>query len=339
MKSLKDYSLNLTEEQYHAYPAWSYSMIAKYAKDGFGALKTIHEPTSPTPSMEFGTLFDTIITSNDFDSKYVVSDTTPSPAEKNVLDYLLSVTKVPFYEIPTNTMEDAISTCSYYPKWKYPTQYSHIEEARDYYEKRRTGKKIISQQDYNDAMEMANNLWSNPKSGEIFKKDSTDDIEYIYQAKFKVTYHPQFYSTAIELKIMPDLLIVNHKEKTITPVDLKTSTIPGYDFKKNFVDFRYDIQANLYTDVLKVIIKNIDEYKDYTIDNYVFVDISRSDKVPVSYWWDPSMPLTVRDYTYKGWKDLLNEILYYESSQSSVPSYIKPDELNDLRELINSPRQ
>ena len=45
---------------------------------------------------------------------------------------------------------------------------------------------------------------------------------------------------------MPDLLIVNHENKTILPIDLKTSSHEEWDFPKSFVQWNYQIQARLY---------------------------------------------------------------------------------------------
>ena len=54
--------MNLSEQAYHDYPAWSYSLIAKYARNGFSAIATLHDKMKPTPEMEFGSLFDSILT-------------------------------------------------------------------------------------------------------------------------------------------------------------------------------------------------------------------------------------------------------------------------------------
>ena len=87
--SLADYSLNLPEEQYHDYPAWSYSIIAKYAKDGFSSIATLHDKVTPTPSMEFGSLFDSILTKGKKTlDDYAVVDFNVPDAEKKVLDAL-----------------------------------------------------------------------------------------------------------------------------------------------------------------------------------------------------------------------------------------------------------
>jgi hypothetical protein len=286
-------------------------------------------------------LFDTIITSDDFDSQYIVSDSCPPPAEKKVLDTLLTMTDAPFYEIPTTTMEQAISFCQYQQKWKYPTQYEHIEAERDYYEKRRTGKKIVSSADYLDATKMAAQLHNEEYStGGLFKKGTVDGVEYIYQAKFVTQYHTGF-NGIVTLKIMPDLLKVDHNNKTIQPVDLKTSQMPAYDFMENFIKYRYDLQATMYSDVLRDVISRDHDYDDYTILPYIFSDISRSDMIPVSWTYDQFDPSQVdgfsfKDYHFKSWKTLLNEILDYERSEAVVPSNISLDKPNDILSYLNN---
>lgn len=93
MKSLKEYSLNISSDAYHALPAWSHSQISTYAQEGFSSVATIHEKTQSTPSMEFGSLFDCMVTQGqDTLNKYVIDTTELSipPAEKEVFDRFIA---------------------------------------------------------------------------------------------------------------------------------------------------------------------------------------------------------------------------------------------------------
>jgi hypothetical protein len=340
MKSLKDYSLKLTEEQYHAYPAWSYSTISRYAKEGFSSIATIHESVTPTPSMEFGSLFDCLITDADHVSdRYVVLDTVPPPAEKNVLDTLSKMTNKPFDLIPDATIQEAIAQCSYQGRLKYETQLVKLSAYKDYYNTLSEGKKIVSSTDMNDAVAMAGAFLENPYIKSLWTSTSSG-IEHLYQLKFaakaKLTD-----GRVVSVKCMPDKLVVDHNEKTIQPIDVKTSAMPAYDFVENFVKFRYDIQASLYTNILRIVLNAHDEYKDYTILPYVFCDISRTDMQPVSYVYDPCSEdqidgFSFKEYKYKGWKELLSEILDYEAAKAVVPKGILTDEANDLISILNS---
>ena len=149
MKSLKDYSLNLSEQEYHDYPAWSYSTIAKYARNGFSAIATLHDKVKPTPEMEFGSLFDSFITKGKQTlNDYAVADFSVPPAEKGVLDTLAANCTCPqFHDISMNEVIMTSDAVGYQPKWKPQTRYDHIAEHSGYYDAVKSGKKLVSQKD------------------------------------------------------------------------------------------------------------------------------------------------------------------------------------------------
>ena len=338
MKSLKDYSINITEQEYHDYPAWSYSIIAKYARNGFAAMATLHDKMKPTPEMEFGSLFDSIMTKGKKTlDEYVVFDVSVPPAEKAVLDVLaVDCTCEKFDDVPTPEVIIAAEKTNYQSKWKPETRYSHIAEYGKYYDTIKSGKKLVSKQDWDDAMEMHRAFRNSPYLKDLFGTKNTDEIEYIYQAKFVVDWDIE--GERVKVKFMPDLIIVNHTQKTIRLVDLKTSSMPGFDFAEHFVKMRYDIQGELYSECLKYLIENDDVYSEYTILPYLFVDVSRMDKIPVTYEIDLSNGFSFakgdKVYEYKGWKELLGEILVYEANEAKVPSYITTEGPNDLIAIL-----
>lgn len=344
MKSLKDYSLNIPEQEYHDYPAWSHSLIARYAKEGFSSIATLHDKFQPTPSMEFGSLFDSMMTrgKETFD-EYVV-DTTGiniEPAEKAVFDKMISLGYTDSYDsLSAATIkmvyESCDTFCSKYKKEE--TRYKKLWDSREYFELHRQGKKVVSKEDWNDAVEMVKVFRNDPYLKELFGTKNADGIEYLYQVQFVTDYKPLDHEE-VKVKCMFDLLVVNHNDKTIQPVDLKTSSVPAYDFKENFISFRYDLQAELYTDVLSDVVSKIPEYRDYTILPYLFTDISRTDKIPVTYTYDPRNGFYYtrgeRTYEYKGWKILLEEILTYEKNGAKVPSGIILDGPNDIIDILS----
>ena len=338
MKSLKDYSLNLPEQEYHDYPAWSYSTIAKYARNGFSAIATLHDKVKSTPEMEFGSLFDSFITKGKKTlDEYIMCDITVPPAEKGVLDVLSSTcTYENFDEVPMRDVINAAETVSYQPKWKPDTRYAHISEYAKYYNTVKSGKKLVPKADWDDAIEMYRIFREDPYLKTIFGAKSTKDIEYLYQLQFCVPWLIE--DEDVKVKCMFDLLIVNHKNKTIRPVDLKTSSMPAYDFPEHFVKMRYDIQAQLYTHVLQKVIAQDYELNEYTILPFLFTDISRTDKVPVTYEIDLAGNFSFskgdKVYQYKGWEELLAEILVYEANDAKVPEYITTASSNDLVEIL-----
>ena len=290
------------------------------------------------PEMEFGSLFDSFITKGKQTlNDYAVADFSVPPAEKGVLDYLATTSTIShFDEVEIQDVLNAAETVGYQSKWKPQTRYEKISNYSEYYDTLKSGKKLVSKADWDDAMEMYKVFREDPYLKKLFGTKNTDEIEYIYQAQFKTTFNTGF--EAIDVKIMPDLMVVNHKEKTIRLVDLKTSSMPAYDFPEHFVKMRYDIQGELYTDVMKKIIADDEDYCSYTILPYLFVDISRADMVPVTYEIDLSdgFSFTKGDkvYQYKGWKQLLVEILAYEANDAKVPEYITTASSNDLVEIL-----
>ena len=341
MKSLKEYSLNLSEKDYHAYPAWSQSLIARYAREGFSAMANIHESIAPTPSMEFGSLFDSVITRGRETLKhYALFEVSIPDAEKKVLNYLVdNYTHTTFSELVVADIEAAAKAVGYQSRWSPQTKYDHVAPFAKYYDTLKSGKKLISQKDWDDVMAMHQAFRNSPYLKDLFGTKNTKDIEYIYQPQFLVDM-PLPSGKTVKVKVMIDLVIVNHKDKTIQLVDLKTSSMPAYDFAENFVKFRYDIEAAVYTDVMEIV-KNMDpDYVGYSILPFLFTDISRTDKVPVTYRYNTREESQVcgfsfKEYHYKPYYQLLDEMVAYEEANAVVPSYIKTEEPNDMLEILN----
>jgi len=342
MKSLKDYSLDITEKEYHAYPAWSHSVINKYAKRGFAALKTLNEPVVETPEMRFGTLFDTILTKGKEAIKsYLVMNVKVPEAEKNALNALYSMTNgryVTVESVPDDIITSACDASNYYKNWGVKARKNHLSEYNDYFNALASGKTIISSVDWEDALEMARIFRNDKYLSSLYGTKSTSEIEYLYQTKF--VQEIEVNGKPVKIKCMPDLIVVNHKEKTVQPVDLKTCSMPAYDFKENFVNFRYDTQASMYSTIIRIIMDSDDDYKEYRLLPYLFTTISRVDKVPVTYVYNPFDEsqingLAFKTFKYKFWRDCLSEILEYQESNAVVPKNIMLEKPNDIIEILS----
>ena len=73
MKELKDIALNITEEEYRADPALSYSTLSRFEREGFDGLSKLFEKTE-TPSLVFGSMVDTLLTGSieEFNERFVL---------------------------------------------------------------------------------------------------------------------------------------------------------------------------------------------------------------------------------------------------------------------------
>lgn len=346
MVSLKNFTSEMSEQEYHAHSAWSYSQIARYAREGFSAITNIHNPITATAAMEFGSLLDAMLTQPEkVNDMYAVLETTPPPAEKGVLDALMLRTTDAFESVPENTIISVMDMVGYQPKWKNDTRLAKVASYAKYFNIRQSGKKIVSQQDWNDAVEMVDIIHNDVYLKDIFGQGIKNGMEYLYQMKifFNVLVEIDGDEYVVDMKAMPDLVVVNHNDKTIQPVDLKTSSLPAYNFPDSFVKFRYDIQASIYTCALMRLRDADTSYVDYKILPYLFVDISREDKVPLVFNYDPLaedqiLGLSYGEYHYKHWTELLAEIIKYENEMAKVPSYLTLDKPNDIVSLLNRTR-
>ena len=288
--------------------------------------------------MEFGSLFDSFITKGKQTlNDYAVADFSVPPAEKGVLDVLAANCTCPqFHDISMNEVILTAESVKFYPNFKPQTRYDKIAKYSDYYDTLMSGKKLVSKKDWDDAMAMYKVFREDPYLKTIFGTENTEDVEYIYQPQFCIPWIIE--GEEVKVKCMFDLIVVNHKDKTIQPVDLKTSSMPAYDFAEHFVKMRYDIQAQLYYDVLREVVYHIPEYYNYQVLPFLYTDVSRTDMVPVTYSYDPSLGLSFtkgeKTYTYKGWEELLAEILVYEENEARVPNFITTAGSNDLIDIL-----
>jgi hypothetical protein len=86
-----------------------------------------------------------------------------------------------------------------------------------------------------------------------------------------------------EVRGMLDLVIIDHFNKTIYPIDLKTSSTPEWEFFRSFIKWRYDIQARLYWQILKYNIDQHSEFKDYEVADFTFIVINKETLTPLSW--------------------------------------------------------
>lgn len=341
MKSLKEISLNLPECEYHNLPAWSYSLIAKYARDGFQAIRTMHDKTKPTASMRFGSLVDCMITRpEEFDGKYIVATQNIPESIKSAYNLLLNDVNLMLSGkgITDADLLRAADVTGFQPRWKQETRLERLKAFSWYYKAIATGQEFISNDDYNSAYRISEKFCEDKQLSALFGRKDENGKEFIYQAQFV----KPFYLSAgrmVDMKMMADLIVVNHTEKTVQLVDLKTSSEPAYLFVNNFLKYRYDIQAAVYTDVLRKVLDETDGYDEYSILPFLFAVVSKTDEVPVVFRYTPDGPLSYMKkgtlYSYKEWPDYLSEILDYEESHAEAPSWISLSQPNDIEDLLN----
>ena len=140
---------------------------------------------------------------------------------------------------------------------------------------------------------------------------------------------------------MMDECYVNHKEKYIIPIDLKTSSKYEWDFYKSFIEWSYPIQGILYTKVLEENLKKDEYFKDFKILPYYFIVINRYSLCPLV--WEFTENHANSDLVYGKNKDIVirhpftigEELTYYLDNKPSVPLNINKFKSNNLKEWLN----
>lgn len=249
-KSLYDISLHISEEEYRADSALSYSILSKYERIGFNGLSDLFSPIS-TASTIYGQAVDSIITGGqeEFDERFMVAEFPSIP--DSIVKIIKSLYKQyagtyrSLLNIPDNSIIRETEDQNYQMNWKPETRAKVIrEKGTDYYNLLFVAgdRTILDTQTYQDVCNAVKALKESKATQLYFADDNPfePDIERLYQLKFKGEFD------GITYRNMADLIIVNHKKKWVKPVDLKTSSHAEWDFYKSFVDWRYEISKFIY---------------------------------------------------------------------------------------------
>ena len=347
MKKLSDIALNITEEEYRADPALSYSTLSRFDREGFANIDKLFDKQD-TPSLLLGSIVDTIITDgeDEFNNRFIVAEYPSIP------DSIIQIIKELF-----NTYKDTCSNINlisndaiisiaaqynYQNNWKPETRAKVIKEKGfEYYNLLfiSQDKTLVSQDMYNDALRMVDALRTSEATKWYFADNNPfePEIERYYQLKFKATLHN------VDYRIMADLIICDHKNKELILCDLKTSGHEEYSFASSFLTWNYSYQARLYARVIAENIKNDPYFKDFKLSNYRFIVVNKTTLNPLV--WEFPYTFTTGDIrleTKNGYIKILKdpeyigkELSYYLSTGQKVPIGINEVGTNNIVEWIN----
>lgn len=290
MKSLKDISDNITEDDYRNDGKMHYSTLATFARGGFNSIESLNEKKE-SPSLLFGQCVDALITGGqkEFDDRFIVAEfpEIPDTVEKIVND-LFAVYSNEYHnlsDIPDNDIIRSAANWNYQNNWKPETRAKVIKEkGSDYYRLMFLAgtKTIISNTLYNEVLATVSALKESEATKWYFTEDNPFDnsIERLYQLKWHSTFN------GIEYSCMMDLAIVLHDKKLIIPIDLKTSSHKEYDFFKSFIDWFYMIQSRLYWRILRDNLDRDEYFKDFTLANYRFIVANKQSLTPLVWVYE-----------------------------------------------------
>ena len=136
-------------------------------------------------------------------------------------------------------------------------------------------------------------------------------------------------------------LKVDHINKTIQPIDLKTSFKKEWDFYKSFIEWNYQIQNRLYYRILLDNIKRDEYFKDFKILPYKYIVVNRYSLTPLV--WDCDFTSAMGSLAFGANNQIImrdpevigRELHHYLTNTPRVPSGIYIDKGNDLRTWMN----
>lgn len=345
MKKLSDIALNITEEEYRADSALSYSTLAKFERENFNNIEHLFDKIE-TPSLTFGSAVDSIITGGqeEFDERFMVAEFPSIP------DSIIRIVKDLFKEfsasyrslsnIPDIEIMKRTETFSYQLNWKPDTRVKVIrDKGSEYYSLLYIAgdRTIINTSIYQDVCNAVRVLKESEATKFYFAENNPfePEIERFYQLKFKANLE------GIDYRNMADLIVVLHKDKRVIPVDLKTSSHTEWDFYKSFIDWRYDIQSRLYWRIIRDNMDKDNYFKDFKLDDYKFIVVNRKTLTPLV--WDCPFTQSLGTLTFgknnqielRDPFEIGKELHYYLTSRPKVPMGINETGSNDLNVWLN----
>jgi hypothetical protein len=229
----------------------------------------------------FGTVVDIMLTGtkDEFDEKFVKipDETKCSDAVKAIIDIVASVVfQTETIDCPLESYrEDILDACNYnnyQSNWKDDTRVDKIiKEGSEYFDllKSIAGKTPITESEYAKAVNAVMALKADKYTQMYTRKQK--DVEYL--DKFIVCFGYE----GEEIKGELDRVVINHKLKTITPIDFKTTGKSMLGFNYDFWQFRYDFQAAVYTyglqrhnDIINLL------GQGYTLNNFLYIVVEKS---------------------------------------------------------------
>lgn len=347
MKSLFDISWQVTEPEYRADSALSYSTLSRYLKVGFNGLDNLFDKIE-SPSLTFGSAVDAIITGGveEFDKNFMVADF-PSISDSlvtiaNTLYALFGSTKTPFSAIPDATMAQVGKECNFYAGDSYVnTRIKKIKEGcAEYYSLLlKAGDKKVVNQEFKQDVDASVSALKTSNATKVYFEDNNPfnpNIQHYYQLKFKQVLN------GVEYRCMADEIIVDYENKVIYPIDLKTSSHQEWEFFKSFIDWNYQIQARLYWRIIRATLDKDEFFKDFKLANYRFIVVNRKTLNPLVWEFNQ----TQEKGTLKVGKDKQIELLDpeeigkelygYLSERPIVPTGIEKVKRNDLSTWLNT---
>lgn len=193
---------------------------------------------------------------------------------------------------------------------------------KDEYEFSIKEKQLISNSQYSLITKIVESLKTNRFTRKYFEGTIGKNIEI----KHQVEIYWEFKENKCKSKL--DLVLVDHENKEIHPIDLKTTGNSPFSFDSSSLKWRYDLQAAFYSSALYWLINKSDDkywskFKEYTLKKFKFiVESTKYQGLPLIYECSERFlkggidGFTYQNRWYKGFIELINEYNWYKENNS-----------------------
>jgi hypothetical protein len=270
------------EVEYRQLPGVNQSSLKKILVSPQSYLQAVKSQAEPDDDKEdhfvFGGVLDVMLVGNkeEFDRQYVKipDDTKCSDTIKSIISTVYNSVTVE-EKLPLSNYSDTILSVAreqgYQDKYKDDTLIATvIKQGEDYFKllSKIAGKTPVTETDYAKAVSC--------KMALIADKFTNPYVKAGKEIEFLNRFVIQFEYEGVNIKGELDRVIINHKQKTVTPLDFKSTGKSVYTFKYDFFKYRYDFQAAVYRQGLfnDERIKTLLE-EGYTITPFVFVVVEK----------------------------------------------------------------
>lgn len=307
----------------------SYSRLSDYDRNGPVAL--INRSTVTGYGVTIGSIVDDLtlpIPEYEFDENYIICDfDKPTATLGKLVDIILDN----YVEVPS--IDTILNICKINNFWKRSKDETiidnfNVDEFWNYLNVHIEGsvKNIITSSDYNKSKTISEAILNHNNSKHIFE----NNLECINRFKLNFEYN------GVKLKGEVDRLLINHEDKTIQLLDLKTGQDNALSFINSFLKYRYYLQEAVYTQS-EDYIKNTLNLQDYKMLPFQFLYIGRNELLPVIYtvsdkWHDAAKNgFHIKHHLYKGLDTLIEDVKWHFYNNN----FEAPREIYDTNGMLN----
>lgn len=286
----------------------SFSRLSDFSRNGPRALlqrTQVNNDGAKIGSITDDWLFD----KKNFNNKYFIYEGEKPTA---TLGKLVDIILKNYVELPTvEQVRDIIKKNNFWKRSKAETieEAFNIPQFWEYLKAQYKAKvtTLVTTSELELGKTLATILETHKHSKDIF----TNAYEKIYQYKFITKYKE------VNFRGIIDMVLIDHENKTIRLIDLKTGQEEAANFMNSFMRYRYYFQEAIYMKAFESICTDL-KLKDYTLLPFQFLYIGRKEQVPVIFnvttkWHDAAIEGFVTKYgiVHKGLDTTIDEVIWH----------------------------